>query len=421
VVTTQSALTIATPIAPGREAELWAVLESAGQTPADNAFVPFGIFPNVHFARFFILPAATDPEDHSYPAYLILLADVDGPTDAFVLQLVGACGDGLHTIYQHCQAYPGRPGLRDYLRGHSVGAAARYVNTVGRTVRQVRQEAQLHDELQQFLDSNQAAFRDASPRHVRAAIQEYVERQPSLAWARQPLPQPEVAYLLGEKLQLALVGIAGVLLFPAILVGAPFYLALLRWHETHDAARDLVPDDALVQTLAAQEDHGVQNPFTSAGFLKPGPFRKVTGSVVLWGTDLLARHLFNHANLIGVKTIHFARWVFLDERRRLFFASNYDGSLENYMDDFIDKIAWGLNIVFSNGVDYPATRFLVLDGALNEQVFKRFNLTHQLVTPFWYTAYQGLTALNIDNNAQIRAGLHGAMDDTATRAWLRRL
>jgi hypothetical protein len=183
----------------------------------------------------------------------------------------------------------------------------------------------------------------------------------------------------------------------------------------------VIPDDALIQKLAAQEDHGVQNPFTSAGFLKAGPFRKITGSVVLWGTNFLARHLFNRGNLIGVKTIHFARWVFLDERRRLFFASNYDGSLENYMDDFIDKIAWGLNIVFSNGVDYPETRFLILDGARNEQVFKRFNLTHQLVTPFWYAAYQGLTALNIANNAQIRAGLYGAMDDAATRAWLSRL
>ncbi len=421
MVTTQSAVTIAAPIAAGRESDLQTLLESAGQNPADNTLVPFGTFPNLHFGRFFILPAATDTQGQSFTACLIFLADVDGPADAFVLQLVGACGDGLHAIYQHCQGYPGRAGLRDYLRDHFVSAAASYVNTVGRTVSQVHQEAQLHDAIQQFLDSNQHAFRTSNPRRVRAAIQEFVEREPSLAWAKQPFPPPDVAYRVNEKLQFVLVGTAGILLFPAILAGAPFYLALLRWHETHDVARDVVPDDALIQKLAAQEDHGVQNPFTSAGFLKPGLFRKVTGSVVLWGTSFLARHLFNHADLIGVKTIHFARWVFLDQKRRLFFASNYDGSLENYMDDFIDKIAWGLNIVFSNGVDYPETRFLVLDGALNEQVFKRFNLTHQLVTPLWYAAYQGLTALNIDNNAQIRAGLYGAMDDAATRAWLRRL
>ena len=421
MITTQSAVTIATVVPPQNVAHLQQLLEQAGRDPASNSLVSFGLFPNVHFARFFILPAATDREGNAYSSRLVFLADVDGPADAFVLQLVGAAGDGLHSIYQHCAGYPGRAGLLDYLQRNSIETTASYVNTVGRTVGQVRQEAQLHDAIEAFLDTNAQQLRSTNSRAVRAAIQEYVERDPALAWAREPPPTPEMQYVLGEKVQLALVGAAGIVLFPYILLAAPLYLAILRWHETHDVSNDVMPDDALIQKLAAQEDHGVQNPFTSAGFLKPGWFRRLTGSVVLWGTNFLARHVFNHADLIGVKTIHFARWVFLDQQRRLFFASNYDGSLENYMDDFIDKIAWGLNIVFSNGVDYPATRFLVLDGAQNEQVFKRFNLTHQLVTPLWYAAYQGLTALNIENNARIRAGLYGALDEAATCAWLRRL
>jgi hypothetical protein len=421
MVITQSAVTIVAPVADGHESTLQQLLESAGQDPANNQLVSFGQFGNVHFARFFILPSATDQAGRAYQTRLIFLADVDGPADAFVLQLVGAVGDGLHAIFQHCQAYPGRAGLLEYLQRNRLSEAAVYVNTVGRTVLQVHQEAQLRDAIREFLDSNAAALQHSNPREIRATIQEFVERQPALAWARQPLPPPGSTYILGETLQLALVGAAGIILFPYILLGLPLYLLVLRWHETHDIAQDVIPADTLIQKLAAQEDHGVQNPFTSAGFLKPGLFRRLTGSVVLWGTGFLARHVFNHADLIGVKTIHFARWVFLDQQHRLFFASNYDGSLENYMDDFIDKIAWGLNIVFSNGVDYPETRFLVLDGAQNEQVFKRFNLTHQLVTPFWYAGYQGLTALNIDNNAQIRAGLYGFMDEAASRAWLRRL
>jgi hypothetical protein len=420
-VITQSAVTIVTAISPGHEAQLESLLETAGQDPANNSSVPFRHFPNVHFARFFILPAATDFDGRSFAPRLVFLADVDGPGDAFVLQLIGAAGAGIDSIYQHCQDYPGRLGLRDYLQSNRLNEAACYVNTVGRTVSQIHQEAELREAIQAFLDRNMRPLRNAPPRSVRAAIQEFVESEPGLAWARQPLPPPRPLYVINEKVQLALVSTVGIVLFPAVLLGLPVYLALLRWHESRDIARDVVPDDALVQRLAAQEDHGVQNPFTSAGFLKPGPFRRLTGSVVLWGANFLARHAFNHADLIGVKTIHFARWVFVDQKRRLFFASNYDGSLENYMDDFIDKIAWGLNIVFSNGVDYPKTRFLILDGAHNEQVFKRFNLTHQLVTPFWYAAYQGLTALNIENNARIRAGLYGAMDEATTRAWLRRL
>jgi hypothetical protein len=420
-VITQSAVTIVTIVAPENQGPLQNLLESLGADPATNRLVPFERFPNVHFARWFILPAATDRQGISYPTRLIFLADVDGSADAFILQLVGAVGDGLDSIYRHCENYPGRAGLLGYLQHNSVSTAAAYVNTVGRTVQQVHQEAQLHDAIESFLDANATDLRGLPPRVVRARIQEFIEHEPALAWALQPPAKPDTAYVLGEGLQLGIVGAAGIILFPAILAVAPLYLAILRWHETHDVAYDVVPSDALIQRLAAQEDHGVQNPFASAGFLKPGLFRQLTGSVVLWGTNFLARHVLNHADLIGVKTIHFARWVFLDEKRRLFFASNYDGSLENYMDDFIDKIAWGLNIVFSNGVDYPETRFLVLDGAQNEQVFKRFNLTHQLVTPFWYAAYQGLTALNIENNARIRAGLFGAMDDVAACAWLRLL
>ena len=62
-----------------------------------------------------------------------------------------------------------------------------------------------------------------------------------------------------------------------------------------------------------------------------------------------------------VSTIHFARWVFLNRKKRLRFASNYDGSLESYMDDFINKVGSGLNVVFGNGIAYPRTRWMVLD------------------------------------------------------------
>ncbi len=399
----------------GHAAPLQSLLEHAGRDAANNSLVPFARVPNVHFARFFILPG-----NQTYPDRLLFLADVDGPAEPFLESLTTLLGDGLDTLYQHCRGYAGRPALLDFLKRNTLPPAAKYVNTIGRTVDQVRHEADLHDALQAFLDRTADQSRGASARQVRAAVQEYVEHEPRLGWARKPVPTPEPSYVLGEKVHLLTVAIAGILLFPVILVGLPIWAYFLRQHEKADVARDITPTDAWRAALAAQEDHGVQNPYTSAGFVKPGPFRRFTGTVVLWGTNLLTRHFFNHADLIGVKTIHFARWVFIDQKRRLVFASNYDGSLENYMDDFVDKIAWALNTAFSSGVDYPRTNWLIKDGAHDEQVFKRFNIMHQLVAPFWYAAYQGVSALNIDNNAAIRAGLYGAMDETAARAWLRR-
>ena len=60
-------------------------------------------------------------------------------------------------------------------------------------------------------------------------------------------------------------------------------------------------------------------------------------------------------------------WVFLDERRRGFFCSNYDGGHEAYMDDFINKAGFGLNLSFSSYIAYPQTDWLVAKGAWREQ------------------------------------------------------
>jgi hypothetical protein len=421
MVTTQAAVTVMADILPGHAATLRQLLETAGQDAANNSLVPFGKLPTVHFGRFFIIDATQDLRGERLSARLVLDADVDGSEDAFLVALCALASAGLDTLYAHCQSYPGPARLLDFLRHHRIPVTAQYVNTRLRTVEQIHQEAALREAIQGFLDQHASEWGGAHPRRVRAAIQEFVEREPSLAWARRGVSPPEPAYIFGEAFHMLLVGTAGIVLFPVILAGLPLWAYLLRRHEHADVARDIIPTDEHVEALHAQEDHGVQNPFTSAGLLKPGPFRRFTGSVVLWGTNFLTRHVFNHANLIGVKTIHFARWVFIDQKRRLIFTSNYDGSLENYMDDFVDKIAWGLNASFSHGLDYPKTSWLLLGGAHDEQVFKRFNVNHQLVAPFWYAAYQGLTALNIDNNAEVRAGLYGAMDDAATRAWLRRL
>jgi len=413
---TQSAVTVIAPVPADREDALRQLLEQAGADAAHNSLAPFARLTNVHFARFFLLPG-----DQRFATQLVFLADVDGPAEPFLESMTTLLGDGLDTIYQHTQGYPGRAHLLEFLKRRSLPPAAKYVNTIGRTVQQIRQEAELHDALEEFLDRNADQWRGASAQQVRAAIQECVRTEPRLAWARQPAPPSEPSYALGEVLHLALIGIAVTVLMPVILPALPVWAFFLRRHEKSDVARDVIPTDDWRAALTAQEDHGVQNPYTSAGFVKPGPFRRFTGTLVLWGTNVLTRHFFNHADLIGVKTIHFGRWVFLDQKRRLFFASNYDGSLENYMDDFVDKIAWALNTAFSSGVDYPQTNWLIKDGAHDEQTFKRFNIMHQLVTPFWYAAYQGLSALNIDNNAAIRAGLYGDMDEVAVRAWLRRL
>ena len=109
----------------------------------------------------------------------------------------------------------------------------------------------------------------------------------------------------------------------------------------------------------------------------------------------------------------------LDGKRRVFFASNYDGSLETYMDDFINKVAFGLNLVFSNGIGYPPTDFLVHRGAWREQMFKHFLHRRQVKTDVWYKAYPGLTNADLARNARIRQGLETSRPERRRGArWL---
>jgi hypothetical protein len=89
------------------------------------------------------------------------------------------------------------------------------------------------------------------------------------------------------------------------------------------------------------------------------------------------------------------------------------------MDDFINKVAWGLNLVFSNGVGYPRTRWLIKDGATREQQFKNTLRRHQLPSQVWYKAYPGLTAFDLSRNSRIRLGVENRpSSDAEIRAWL---
>jgi len=101
------------------------------------------------------------------------------------------------------------------------------------------------------------------------------------------------------------------------------------------------------------------------------------------------------------------------------FFSNYDGTVESYMDDFINKAGFGLNAVFSNGIGYPRTNWLVRDGCRDEQKYKDFLRRHTLPTQAWYKAYPGLTAVDLERNGRIRQGLESpSMSEQETREWL---
>ena len=203
-----------------------------------------------------------------------------------------------------------------------------------------------------------------------------------------------------------------------IIVGLIVLIRLRRLEKT-DPEMCFRVDQAHSDALAALEDHDASNQFSALGAVKPGVVRLWTVTFVLIIIDWAARHLYARGRLARVRTIHFARWVWIDPNKRILFLSNYDGSLESYMDDFINKVGFGLNVVFSNGIGYPRANWLVFDGCKDERKFKEYLRRHQLPTQVWYAAYRDLTAVDLERNGRIRQGIErSSMSEAKAREWV---
>jgi hypothetical protein len=406
-----------------RVTELRGVLERMG-APGDGSHAfPFDRLSAVHFGRLVLLEDSEAEGGPPIPASLMIMSDIDAPLDRHLDELATLAGSALDNTFGLCEGYPASPTPADriaYLRARETPPMATYVNTVSRTLGQIRREAELRDRIEEFLDRHRSDLPE-DPEGVRAAIQRFVREHPDLRWALRRAPRPSLRWRLAESLHAVAGAAMLVVAVPLALLLLPLYLIVLRLHERSDPAPHIRPTPEHAARLAALEDFGAQNQFTAIGYVKEGSLRRLTIRLVLWLTNYSARHVFVRGSLAGVKTIHFARWTPLDDVRRVIFTSAYDGSLEGYNDDFIDRVAYGLNASFSNGVGYPRTKFLLFDGAKREQEFKDYLRRHQIPTQVFYSAYDRLSAGNIENNALIRSGLSGALAPAEAEAWLRRL
>jgi hypothetical protein len=423
-MTPQSNFMVAAPIAPGQEAGLRAVLATMNSSPGvvdpNNPLVPFARFDRLHVARFVILNDETLGDDLrqygetlvNLPVWLVFLGDCDGPAETMLAEFVAQAGTGLAMIFEHCEGFDRHGDLLAWMQAHSANPAAQYVNWVGRTVRQIREEAALRAALCERLQGGSAESALEIHRRLAASVRQL---GPALT-PPAPTPLPWLANRIGNLIG---VPIALIALLPFFILYAPCFLWELRRRQSSDAVIAPQPTPEHVSALSVLEDHDVTNQFSAFGSVKPGWFRLSTLVFIFWVLNFSTRQIYTRGRLARVGTIHFARWVFMDNRRRLLFASNYDGSLDSYMDDFINKVAYGLNLVFSNGIGYPRTKFMLSGGAKEEMTFKYYLRRHQVPTQVWYKAYPGLSTADLARNTQIREGLENqTMTEAEARRWL---
>src|SRR4029078_9725550 len=142
------------------------------------------------------------------------------------------------------------------------------------------------------------------------------------------------------------------------------------------APAPLVPGDEVPSGPRSQlrttfrEDPTTQSQLTLVTVVTPGQANRVRA--VMAAIDALAKRLAPPGSLIGVSTIHFVKWVVVDDGRRLLIVSEYDGSWESYIDEFAEMILSGLDAIWETAYGYPP------DGARDIPALQRFLRRQQL-------------------------------------------
>jgi hypothetical protein len=442
-MTAQGVFTVVTEVQPDHVDALSSLLEEldnalSGDSPRAPV-IDFRMVGTVHFARFVILPPDAGGRRH-----LVFSSAYDGPLRLHLSELLKNLREGLCTVYEHCAGFPATARtapatLLAYLETNSVRHSALHIGYVGRTMTEIARE----DALRGFIEDKLDAFRAVggateTGASVRRRIIQWVEESEH-RWALEPR-EGEIAPLSVEGalrsavfpalLASALVG-SGVLAFAVGgVAGAVLHLAgvaavaggiyyTLRHHEEEEPAKS---DTNVARGLehAADEDFTIRNQLTHLVEVKPGLFRRSLLASVLAAVEFRARFEFYKGDLGGIETIHCAYWVVLQGTPpRLLFFSNYDGSWERYLDDFIEEAGGGMTSVWSNTRDFPRTKDLLFEGAQNERVFKAWTREHQVRTAVWYATRPDVSIRNVNDNSRLRDGLCGSMTEDQAEEWLR--
>ncbi len=463
---THAFVTIAIPFPSLHRAAVAAALDAMG-SPAIEDIRKLLRLKGIHFSSGTVVAAdrAADPD------HLVLEFSADGEEASAVAAYTGALADQLRPVLVATHVYPGSTALADFFSRHTVRTGQslfgtpglNFTGSPGMTVPRILSEWELARAIRKIFDDAPPA---GSPRAIVRRVREQIAKDSELARLLIPEPTPLLApgilplppadppittiaklagkavltffwplLVLGAAVTALLIWLACqagggwgyvVALFSGLGLTLGFLLAAaillyfgLRRREKADVPDNSVPNQTVLAEVVRREDtHSiVQNHLAGVSIMKAGWLRRFTLKLAFWGVGQLAP-LYRPGYLGDIGTIHFARWVLLPKTNRLLFFSNYGGSWESYLEDFVTKASVGLTGVWSNTLGFPKTENLIQKGATDGDRFKRWARRQQQPTRFWYTAYPHVSTARIRVNAAIRAGLCSASTEDEAAAWL---
>lgn len=422
-MTQHGALSIIADIKPGMKPALIEALQQIENSKYDvTGIIPFTRLTSVHFARLLILNERTDSLGKLLPDRLVFTTNYDLPLNTHLQQLVTFAGKGIWLAFSYCTDFPqsdyDADKLYKYLQQYDKKAQTFYVGVGNRSVSQIRNEKLLREEIESFTDTNKSAFKNKSALFIRDEIIQHVNSQPQFQWAKVPDPAPTllwyVKYYGKFVLGCLILALLFIILSPLLII----WVLIILIDEIKDNPQKNIVTKQHVRELIERETGMVQAQFSAVGNIKPGWFRLQTIRFLLKLIDFLAPYLFSKGKLSGIPTVHFARWLIINEGRQMLFLSNYDGNSESYLRDFINIAGKHLTLIFSHTVGYPKTYLMTFGGAKDAKKFMEWARYNQTITDVWYSANKEVTVKNILNNSKIRNGLYGTVTEKEALKWL---
>ncbi len=416
----------------------------------------------LHFASLSVIGGNGDE-----PSYAVLEMSADGKQDDAIDAIAEKAEPLLRPIFASACGLRPKDSLAAFLKRHAVDVGYRkatagllFSGTPGLGVERIKRENALAAKLVDVIETKTQRHRDGEALRLLNDVRESLRREGGYDWAflsepapflenpNKPIDIPKIFFTSRILAGIAALAVFTTLLLwltfsgggdhsatfngfalaAAILLGVEvsiFVLAGLigalimglRRRERADKPQDLAPDPAVVQAIMENENRHIQNHMTGVSVMKPGRFRKFMLRFMYFYVTRRLALFFRPGYLNEIGTIHFARWVLLPKTRNLVFFSNYAGSWESYMEDFITKASRGLTGVWSNTLGFPATHHLLFGGSEDGDRFKRWARRQQIPTLFWFSAYPDLACERIRVNAAIRDGLARARTESEAVAW----
>jgi hypothetical protein len=419
-MTPQNPLTLVTPVKNGEHDNLDTLLMKIRKDIISGLPQQFEELNTIHYARWILLEPK-DADGKAQPGVgvrLVFSSDFDGDESQHLSDISTKCAQFFDDMYSHCEGYPepkdrNPESRKNYLSQWRVKPSAFFAGAPGRTLPQIKQENELRNHVWNLIKAG--SWNNKSANEIHNAIKQNVLATKDFEWAKQSTKIPAIKWL-----GMAFLGIILLILLPFIII---WVLIINFFLEPKDEQLGLTPsqvDDAHIKKLEEYEDLQNQNQFTQVLVMKPGIIRLITLKGLMLFAKALVNYLFVSGKLMGIPTIHFARWVMIDDQKRMLFFSNFDGSWQQYLGDFIDKSGWGLTGIWSNTQKFPRTKFLFAAGAYDEEHFLAWSRYFQVPTAVWYCAYPHLSIKNIINNSCIRNELFKDLNEQDAQKFLNR-